>query len=86
VISGWVLSMAMIRDTHSEREAASLIGYVAMSMAIAPMLINSCSQECLSESRLTHFQPVIIGLIRISRKAGPGTRASVVTSPNQIRV
>lgn len=38
VISGWVLSMAMIRDTRSEGEAASLIGYVAMSMAIAPML------------------------------------------------
>ena len=38
VISGWVLSMAMIRDTYNEGEAASLIGYVAMSMAIAPML------------------------------------------------
>ena len=38
VISGWVLSLAMIRDTHGEREAASLIGYVAMSMAVAPML------------------------------------------------
>lgn len=38
VIAGWVLAMAMIRDTHSESEAASLIGYVAMSMAIAPML------------------------------------------------
>ena len=38
VISGWVLSMAMIRDTRSEGESASLIGYVAMSMAIAPML------------------------------------------------
>jgi len=38
VISGWVLAMAMIRDTHNEGEAASLIGYVAMSMAIAPML------------------------------------------------
>ena len=38
VIAGWVLSMAMIRDTYSEGEAASLIGYVAMSMAIAPML------------------------------------------------
>jgi DHA1 family bicyclomycin/chloramphenicol resistance-like MFS transporter len=38
VIAGWVLSMAMIRDTHNESEAASLIGYVAMSMAIAPML------------------------------------------------
>jgi MFS family permease len=38
VISGWVLSMAMIRDTRDEAESASLIGYVAMSMAIAPML------------------------------------------------
>ncbi len=38
IISGWVLSMAMIRDTRGEGEAASLIGYVAMSMAIAPML------------------------------------------------
>ena len=38
VISGWVLAMAMIRDTHSEGEAVSMIGYVAMSMAIAPML------------------------------------------------
>jgi Bcr/CflA subfamily drug resistance transporter len=38
VIAGWVLSMAMIRDTRGESEAASLIGYVAMSMAIAPML------------------------------------------------
>ena len=38
VISGWVMSMAMIRDTHDEGAAASLIGYVAMSMAIAPMV------------------------------------------------
>lgn len=38
VISGWVLSMAMIRDTRDEGESASLIGYVAMSMAVAPML------------------------------------------------
>ena len=38
VIAGWVIAMAMIRDTHEESEAASLIGYVAMSMAVAPML------------------------------------------------
>jgi MFS transporter, DHA1 family, multidrug resistance protein len=38
MISGWALSMAVIRDTVPEREAASLIGYVAMSMAVAPML------------------------------------------------
>jgi len=38
VISGWVLSMAMIRDTRDAGESASLIGYIAMSMAVAPML------------------------------------------------
>ncbi len=38
IISGWVLSLAVIRDTAREREAASLIGYVSMGMAIAPML------------------------------------------------
>ena len=38
IISGWVLSLAVIRDTANEQEAASLIGYVAMAMAIAPML------------------------------------------------
>ncbi len=38
MISGWALSMAVIRDTAPEREAASLIGYVAMAMAVAPML------------------------------------------------
>ncbi len=38
IISGWVLSLAVIRDTVPEKEAASRIGYVAMAMAIAPML------------------------------------------------
>lgn len=38
VISGWVLSLAVVRDTRPEREAASLIGYIIMAMAIAPMI------------------------------------------------
>ncbi len=38
IISGWVISMAIIRDTSEPQEAASLIGYVTMVMAIAPML------------------------------------------------
>lgn len=38
IISGWVLSLAVIRDTAPEREAASLMGYVTMAMAVAPML------------------------------------------------
>ena len=36
VIAGRVLSLAVVRDTRSEREAASLIGYIAM--AVAPMV------------------------------------------------
>lgn len=36
--AGSMLSMAIVRDTRSERQSASLIGYIAMSMAIAPML------------------------------------------------
>jgi len=36
--AGYTLSMAIVRDTRSERQAASLIGYIGMSMAIAPML------------------------------------------------
>lgn len=35
---GWIISLAAIRDTRGEREAASLIGYVSMAMAIGPML------------------------------------------------
>ncbi|MCY6383701.1 multidrug effflux MFS transporter [Hoeflea prorocentri] len=38
IISGYALSLAIVRDTRSEREATSLIGYIAMAMAIAPML------------------------------------------------
>jgi Bcr/CflA subfamily drug resistance transporter len=38
VISGWALSLAAIRDMAPPQEAASLIGYVSMAMAVAPML------------------------------------------------
>ena len=38
IISGYAISMAVIRDMVSERKAASLMGYVAMAMAVAPML------------------------------------------------
>lgn len=38
IISGWVLSLAVIRDTAPEQEAASIMGYVTMAMAVAPML------------------------------------------------
>lgn len=38
VICGAALSPAIIRDMVPERQAASLMGYVSMAMAIAPML------------------------------------------------
>ena len=38
VISAHTVSYAVIRDSSSERKAASLMGYVAMAWAIAPML------------------------------------------------
>ncbi|MEM9045495.1 MAG: multidrug effflux MFS transporter [Pseudomonadota bacterium] len=38
IISGYALALAIVRDTNSERKAAGLIGYISMSMAIAPML------------------------------------------------
>lgn len=38
IAAGQVLSRAIIRDMHPPSEAASLMGFVAMSMALAPML------------------------------------------------
>ncbi|MEN0040683.1 MAG: multidrug effflux MFS transporter [Pseudomonadota bacterium] len=38
VVAGYALSLAIVRDTRTEREAVSLIGYIGMTMAIAPMV------------------------------------------------
>ncbi len=38
VTAGWILSLAVIRDTSPQHEAASRIGYLTMAMAVAPML------------------------------------------------
>lgn len=38
VVAGYAMSMAIVRDTRSQREAAGLIAYISMAMAIAPML------------------------------------------------
>ncbi|MDX8351930.1 multidrug effflux MFS transporter [Cognatiyoonia sp. IB215182] len=38
IVAGYALSLAIVRDTRPEREAAGLIGYISMTMAIAPML------------------------------------------------
>lgn len=38
VIAGWAVSLGAIRDTAAPQKAASLIGYLSMAMAVAPML------------------------------------------------
>ncbi|KIC21611.1 MFS transporter [Leisingera sp. ANG-Vp] len=38
IISGYALSLAIVRDTSSEQRAAGLIGYISLGMAVAPML------------------------------------------------
>jgi MFS transporter, DHA1 family, multidrug resistance protein len=38
MISGYAISLAIVRDTTSERQTAALIGNISMAMAIAPML------------------------------------------------
>ncbi len=38
IVSGYVLSLAIVRDTRGEQAAAGLIGYISMVMAIAPLL------------------------------------------------
>ena len=40
IISGSALSQAVVRDMVPAREAASLMGYIAMAMAVAPMNHN----------------------------------------------
>ncbi|MDE0704793.1 MAG: MFS transporter, partial [Rhodospirillaceae bacterium] len=38
IVSGYTVSLAVVRDTAGAQRAASLIGYLAMAWAIAPML------------------------------------------------
>lgn len=38
IVAGMALSRAVVRDMVPEREAASMIGYVTMGMAVAPMI------------------------------------------------
>ncbi len=38
MVAGYVLSMAMVRDTTNAQDAASRLGYVSMAMAVAPMM------------------------------------------------
>lgn len=37
-VTGMVVSRAIVRDMYPQREAASMIGYVTMGMAVAPMI------------------------------------------------
>ncbi|WP_299351891.1 multidrug effflux MFS transporter [uncultured Shimia sp.] len=37
IVAGMALSRAVVRDMHDERSAASLMGYISLAMAVAPM-------------------------------------------------
>ena len=41
IAAGIVLSRAIVRDLHGQNEAASMIGYVTMGMALVPMIAPS---------------------------------------------
>lgn len=38
VLAGYSVAMAIVRDTSERQEAASRLGYIAMAMAVAPMI------------------------------------------------
>jgi len=38
IVSGWAISLAVVRDTRDPQEAASVVGFISMCMAVAPML------------------------------------------------
>ena len=38
VVSGWAVALAVVRDTRDPKEAASILGFISMCMAVAPML------------------------------------------------
>ena len=38
IVSAFVIVLAIVRDTHAERNTAKLIGYLSMAMAVSPMI------------------------------------------------
>ena len=68
VVAGGVVSQAIIRDTTSKEDAASLLGYVAMVMALAPLLapaIGGAMTEWLGWRSIYVLYSVVGGVLVI---------------------
>jgi MFS transporter, DHA1 family, multidrug resistance protein len=67
IIAGAVLSKAVIRDQYPSGQAASLLGYVAMVMAVAPMLGPTLggAVEQLIGWRFSFVMLLLMGLVLV---------------------
>ena len=67
MIAGNILSLAIVRDTYPEREAASRIGYLSMAMGVGPM-VGPIIGGLLDESfgwRSTFILYLLMGLLTL---------------------
>ncbi len=64
-ITGYVVSLAVIRDTSGERQTASIIGYVATAWAVAPMLgpMLGGALDALFGWRASFWAFILFGLV-----------------------
>jgi MFS transporter, DHA1 family, multidrug resistance protein len=63
--AGLVLGRAIVRDTHSREDSASMIGYITMVMVVAPMLAPLIGGhiDTLFGWRATFFTVLAVGLV-----------------------
>ncbi|MEM7194345.1 MAG: multidrug effflux MFS transporter [Pseudomonadota bacterium] len=68
IASSYVLSVTMVRDTSSQQETASLIGYISMAMAVAPMLgpVLGGILDSILGWRSTFYFYVLAGLVLLT--------------------
>ena len=83
---GIVLGRAIVRDLFDRRQAASMIGYVTMGLAIAPMvapLIGGLSQEMFGWKAIFWFMALLgIGCLAITWSYVPETNLNLTTRLN----
>ena len=97
IVSGFVVSRAVIRDMVAREKAASLVGYVTMGQALAPMMAPALG-GFLGDAfgwQATFYALAIAGAITLAlvlvdqgethRSTGAGLRAQVRTYPDLLR-
>ena len=85
IISGYSVSLAVIRDSWDEREAASVIGYVSVGWAFAPMLgpvfgglLDGCSAGARASGLLAVFGVAVLALARLGLSETNTTRSATI--------